>query len=233
VEVTALTAPNLTLNQLIADGSIWRQRPVRRRLDRRVPLPGLTQWVGAFQRLGLEAYAHRQASRAFVFLACLPSASACARSRCSWPARCAAWPPSSASRHHSGRCVFRDGFWFRHVRRGWNRLETGQVNAVLRDIESDLDHLAAATYEDLCRQLVATGGLGPNRFGRVGRWWNRSDEMGRGVPTSRRHISLRERFSPETMWGQAVAVAWSWRPRARTTLIKVSSSGFPSPDRAR
>jgi Archaea bacterial proteins of unknown function len=75
------------------------------------------------------------------------------------------------------------------------------VNAVLRDIESDLDHLAAATYEDLCRQLVATGGLGPNRFGRVGRWWNRSDEMGRGVPTSRRHISLRERFSPETMWG--------------------------------
>ena len=60
---------------------------------------------------------------------------------------------------------------------GWNRLETGQVNAVLRDIESNLDHLAAATYEDLCRQLVAIGGLGPNRFGRVGRWWNRSEEM--------------------------------------------------------
>jgi AAA+ ATPase superfamily predicted ATPase len=68
-------------------------------------------------------------------------------------------------------------FWFRHVRRGWNRLETGQLDAVLRDVESDLDRMAAATYEDLCRELAATGALGPRRWSRVGRWWNRSDEM--------------------------------------------------------
>jgi len=68
-------------------------------------------------------------------------------------------------------------FWFRHVRRGWNRLETGQVDGVLRDVEADLDRLAAAAYEDLCRQLVEAGGLGPRRWSRVGRWWNRSDEM--------------------------------------------------------
>ena len=68
-------------------------------------------------------------------------------------------------------------FWFRHVRRGWNRLETGQLDAVLRDVDADLDHLAAAAYEDLCRQLAATGGLGPRRWSRVGRWWNRFDEM--------------------------------------------------------
>ncbi len=68
-------------------------------------------------------------------------------------------------------------FWFRHVRRGWTRLETGQVDGVLRDVEADLDRLAAAAYEDLCRQLVAAGGLGPRRWSRVGRWWNRFDEM--------------------------------------------------------
>ena len=44
-------------------------------------------------------------------------------------------------------------------------------------VEADLDRLAAAAYEDLCRQLAATGGLGPRRWSRVGRWWNRCDEM--------------------------------------------------------
>jgi hypothetical protein len=68
-------------------------------------------------------------------------------------------------------------FWFRHVRRGWNRLETGQLDAVLRGVGTDLDHLAAAAYEDLCRHLAATGGLGTHRWSRVGRWWNRLDEM--------------------------------------------------------
>jgi AAA+ ATPase superfamily predicted ATPase len=66
-------------------------------------------------------------------------------------------------------------FWFRHVRRGWNRLETGQLDAVLRDVGSDLDHLAAAAYEDFCRHLATTGGLGTRRWSRVGRWWNRLD----------------------------------------------------------
>ncbi len=68
-------------------------------------------------------------------------------------------------------------FWFRHVRRGWNRLETGQLDRVLQDVAADLDHLAAAAYEDLCRQVAATGGLGPRRWSRVGRWWNRFDEI--------------------------------------------------------
>ena len=51
------------------------------------------------------------------------------------------------------------------------------MDAGLRDVESDRDRLAAATYEDLCRQLAATGALGPRRWSRVGRWWNRFDEM--------------------------------------------------------
>ena len=68
-------------------------------------------------------------------------------------------------------------FWFRHVRRGWTRLETGQLDAVLRGVDADLDHLAAAAYEDLCRQLTATGELGARRWHRVGRWWNRCDDM--------------------------------------------------------
>jgi len=68
-------------------------------------------------------------------------------------------------------------FWFRHVRRGWNRLETGQLELVLQDVAADLDHLAAAAYEDLCRQVVATGGLATRRWNRVGRWWNRFDEI--------------------------------------------------------
>jgi hypothetical protein len=73
-------------------------------------------------------------------------------------------------------------FWFRHVRRGWNRLETGQLELVLQDVDADLDHLAAAAYEDLCRQVaatgrLATGGLATRRWSRVGRWWNRFDEI--------------------------------------------------------
>lgn len=68
-------------------------------------------------------------------------------------------------------------FWFRHVRRAWSRLEAGQVAAVLREVEADLDALAAATYEGLCRALVAAGSVGPGPWDRVGRWWNRFDEI--------------------------------------------------------
>lgn len=90
-----------------------------------------------------------------------------------------------ASEHHpekSKRGLYRIAdpfvrFWFRHVRRSWNRLEAGQVEVVLHDIGADLDQLAAASYEDLCRQLVAARGIGPRRWNRVGRWWNRSDEI--------------------------------------------------------
>lgn len=68
-------------------------------------------------------------------------------------------------------------FWFRHVRRAWSRLEAGQVEAVLREVEADLDALAAATYEGLCRDLVMAGSVGPGPWDRVGRWWNRLDEI--------------------------------------------------------
>jgi AAA+ ATPase superfamily predicted ATPase len=68
-------------------------------------------------------------------------------------------------------------FWFRHVRRGWSRLETGQAAGVLHDITADLDHLAQATYEDLCRQATAMDRLGGQTWTRVGRWWDGRDEI--------------------------------------------------------
>jgi AAA+ ATPase superfamily predicted ATPase len=68
-------------------------------------------------------------------------------------------------------------FWFRHVRRGTPLLESGQSQQVLQTIRADLDHLAAATYEELCRQMVVAGPFAGRRWAQVGRWWDRHDEI--------------------------------------------------------
>ena len=68
-------------------------------------------------------------------------------------------------------------FWFRHVRRGYQRLEAGQSQQVLQTIRADLDQLAAATYEDLCRSMLASGPFAGRTWTQVGRWWDRHDEI--------------------------------------------------------
>lgn len=52
-----------------------------------------------------------------------------------------------------------------------------------------------------------------------------------GGTTNKR--AMRDQTEELLSQDQAVAVAWSCKPRAWMTLMKVSSSGFPSPDRAR
>jgi AAA+ ATPase superfamily predicted ATPase len=68
-------------------------------------------------------------------------------------------------------------FYFRHVRRHWSRIELGQLAPVLEAIKEDLDLLASIAYEDLCRQHVAAGALGGPEWARVGRWWDRQNEL--------------------------------------------------------
>jgi AAA+ ATPase superfamily predicted ATPase len=91
-------------------------------------------------------------------------------------------PASEHNPHKSKRGLFRIAdpfirFWFRHVRRGTPLLESGQSQQVLQTIRADLDLLAAATYEELCRQTVASGPFAGRHWTQVGRWWDRHDEL--------------------------------------------------------
>lgn len=92
-------------------------------------------------------------------------------------------PATEAKPEKSKRGLYRIAdpfvrFWFRHVRRHWSRLETGQRAAVVRDIQADLANLAQGAYGDLCRDGVARRtwpGFAP--WVRTGRWWNATIEI--------------------------------------------------------
>lgn len=135
-------------------------------------------------------------------------------------------PASEAQPEKSKRGLYRIAdpfvrFWFRHVRRGWSRLESGQAEAVLREVAADLDHLAAEAYEELCRQRVAAGGLGPGPWQRVGRWWSRTDEID--------VVAFGD--GGRLLAGEA---KWSRRPVGTNVLAeleeKVARSGLAGPD---
>jgi len=70
-------------------------------------------------------------------------------------------------------------FWFRFVYPERGRLEMGQSDYVLERIKDNfIDNHVAYIYENVCRsemwQLALAGEL---RFNKLGRWWNRKEEI--------------------------------------------------------
>jgi hypothetical protein len=68
-------------------------------------------------------------------------------------------------------------FWFRHVEPNWSRLAAGQVAAVRRDIQRDLDHHVASVWEGLARATLPGIVVAGKRWGPPRRFWSREVEI--------------------------------------------------------
>jgi hypothetical protein len=68
-------------------------------------------------------------------------------------------------------------FWFRHVLPNKSRLEEGRTGPVLEAIKADLPALEAENYEALAAEILRDLESKVFRFDRVGRWWDRNEEI--------------------------------------------------------
>jgi AAA+ ATPase superfamily predicted ATPase len=72
-------------------------------------------------------------------------------------------------------------FWFQFVYPNRYLLETNRPDAVIEQLRKSMaERHTAYVYEDICREraraMIADGAL-PGGFGRVGRWWDKDDEI--------------------------------------------------------
>jgi AAA+ ATPase superfamily predicted ATPase len=91
-------------------------------------------------------------------------------------------------------------FWFRYVHPNQTSLDLGLSEAILKQrVEPDLDHFAAAAFEEAARSFaakLALNGMIPFLPERIGGWWDRETEMDVLA------ISLQEKaaFAAECKW---------------------------------
>ena len=72
-------------------------------------------------------------------------------------------------------------FWYAFVFPNYSELEAGDSVGVWKyEVEPELDRYVSLVFEDICRQYLRrenrTGNL-PFRFSKMGRWWNKTDEL--------------------------------------------------------
>lgn len=72
-------------------------------------------------------------------------------------------------------------FWYAFVFPNYSELEAGDSAGVWKyEVEPELDRYVSQVFEDICRQYLRrenrTGNL-PFRFSKMGRWWNKTDEL--------------------------------------------------------
>lgn len=88
-------------------------------------------------------------------------------------------------------------FYYRFIFRDRPRLELGRVDAVLADIERDLDGYVGRLYEDVVRQALRAVNGSPLRgtkidFDQIGRWWNKMGEELDVVALGRKELIVGE-----------------------------------------
>lgn len=72
-------------------------------------------------------------------------------------------------------------FWYAFVFPNISELESGDVNGVYEYlIKPELDHYTSYVFEDVCKEylrLKNRNGELPFHFSKIGRWWNKTDEL--------------------------------------------------------
>lgn len=72
-------------------------------------------------------------------------------------------------------------FWFAFVFPNLSELEAGDAEGVMQHVvEPELDRYTSFVFEDICRQYLRRqnrNGALPFRFTKIGRWWNKTDEL--------------------------------------------------------
>ena len=72
-------------------------------------------------------------------------------------------------------------FWYTFVFPNLSELETDDVDGIWRYVvQPELDRFTSHAFEDVCRQYLRRQnrkGLLPFRFTKIGRWWNKSEEV--------------------------------------------------------
>ena len=70
-------------------------------------------------------------------------------------------------------------FWFNYVEPQRSNIEMSLQDVVSGDIMPSLDEYSSETFEDVCRETVAklSQMLVPIRYGMIGRWWHREEEI--------------------------------------------------------
>lgn len=68
-------------------------------------------------------------------------------------------------------------FWFQYVFPYKSDLEIGRHNEVLRKLHDQFNMLTALAYEEVCRELILTWQDQLFPFERVGKWWDKNEEI--------------------------------------------------------
>jgi len=68
-------------------------------------------------------------------------------------------------------------FWFQYIFPYHSDLEIQRYDEVLRKFHESFNTLTATTYERVCREIVRTFEAGLFPFERVGKWWDKNEEI--------------------------------------------------------
>lgn len=88
-------------------------------------------------------------------------------------------------------------FWYRYVFPYLSELEAGDAEAIWQyAVEPDLDFYTSYAFEDVCRQYLRKlnqEGRLPFHFTKIGRWWNKTDELDiMALDTAKQNLLLGE-----------------------------------------